>query len=146
MAATQANELQGTKLQCVQFRIKGWGVRRIARHLGVDPSVVCRHLQHPDAAAAISAATAGTLDEVRKDFELWAPEVAAKLRDIAIGRVKPNKDQVAAGRALLAFAGLAEATKVEVTGTMGLSVEDLGPDELDAELAKLERASDRPTE
>lgn len=125
------------RAKIIQMRAEGMSVRDIGEAIGIDHSAVVRHLQHPDAKAAIQRIGAGILDELREDMRSRAPEMANRLAAIALGDVPAEAHQVTAARAYLGFAGLAEKQEVEVTGTVtttGRDPKDLTDEELEARL------------
>lgn len=114
-----------TKGRCIELRMKSWGVKRIARELGIDHAGVCRHLQSDEAKAALRAVSADVLDEVRRDFREWAPEIAEVAYDVAIGTTIPNRGQMDAIKLCLNLAGLAETQIVKVEEIAAVADEDL---------------------
>lgn len=114
-----------TRGLCIQLRMKSWGVKRIARELGIDHAGVCRHLQSEEAKAALRAVSADVLDEVRSDFRAWAPEIAQVAYDVAVGDTIPNRGQMDAIKLCLNLAGLAETQIVKVEEITAVADEDL---------------------
>ena len=133
-------ELSARRAQIVSLRASGMSVRAIGDALGIAHPAVVRHLQHPDAKAAIQRIGAGILDELREDMRTRAPEMADQLAAIALGTVVADPHQVAAARAYLGFAGLAERQEVEVTATVTATVSspaELSDEALEARLMEL---------
>lgn len=135
--ATTGLDVGGTRLRCIELRSKGKGIRQIARILRIDHSTVCRHLQHPDAVAAIREATAGALEQAREDIRGWAPEVVDAAHKIAMGKERADPARVAAIKLLLNLAGLSETHKVELSGRVGIAA--LTVEQLAEEEARLQR-------
>lgn len=111
--------------RCIELRMKAWGIRRIGRELGIDHSAVTRHLQSDEARAALRAASADVLEEVRRDFQAWAPEIANVAYEVAIGDLVPNKGQMDAIKLCLNLAGLAETQIVKVEEIATIADKDL---------------------
>jgi len=131
--------LTARRAQVIKLRATGMSVRAVGEALGITHVAVVRHLQHPDARAAIQRIGAGILDELREDMRTRAPEMADQLAAIALGDVSADPHQVTAARAYLSFAGLAERQEIEVSGTTTVvtSAADLSDDAVEARLVEL---------
>jgi len=127
-----------TRAACLELRLQGMSTGAIARKLNVNKSNVSRHLQHPESQAVLLEALNEALQDCTDKLRLRMPEVTDMLYAVAMGKIEPKRSQVDAIKLHATLAGMTtENSRVEVRGS--LSVEQLTPDEVDAEIAKLER-------
>lgn len=138
----------GRRADIIRRRLQGQSLRRIAADIGITFQSVAGHLASEEAREIMAGVRASVIPELVIDMQENAPRIIDELAEIAIGTKEAKNGQVAAATAYLKFAGLEERIVNVVEGGLDITarVGELTPDELDAEIARLERGSDRPPE